>query len=50
MALEISGFNTTFDEFVQFAETQKTAGKERAAARDEEVPAMGLPGSGFISV
>ena len=33
MALEISGFNTTFDEFVQFAETQKTAGKERAVAR-----------------
>ena len=48
MAVEL--INATFDAFVQFAQTQETAGKERAAARDEEAPAMGLPASGFISV
>ena len=48
MAVEL--INATFDAFVQFAQTQKAAGKERVAARDEEAPAMGLPASGFISV
>ncbi len=42
--------NAQFDQFVRFAQQQMQAGNAKAAARDEEAPAMGLPSSGFISV
>ena len=44
MALGIIGSNATFDAFVQFAETQHAAGKDKAIARFEKPDAAGLGG------
>ena len=44
MALEIIGYNATFNEFVKFAEAQHTAGKDKAVARFEKPDADGLGG------
>ena len=44
MALEIVGYNATFNEFVKFAEAQHTAGKDKAVARFEKPDADGLGG------
>ena len=44
MALDIIGYNATFDAFVQFAETQHAAGKDKAIARFEKPDAAGLGG------
>ena len=33
MALDINGYNATFDAFVKFAEDRVAAGKEKAVAR-----------------
>ena len=44
MALEIIGYNATFNEFVKFAEAQHTAGKDKAVARFEKPDAGELGG------
>ena len=54
--LELEGFCTELEAFVNQVEQWRLAlenfrpAAEEAAAREDEVPAMGLPGSGFISV
>ena len=44
MALDINGYNATFDAFVEFAKTQEAAGKERAVARFDADAAKELGG------
>ncbi len=44
MALDIIGYNATFDAFVQFAETQHAAGKEKTVARFDPDAAKELGG------
>ena len=54
--VELDGFCAELEAFVNQVEQWRLAlenfrpAAEEAAARDEEVPAMGLPASGFISV
>ena len=54
--LELDGFCAELEAFVNQVEQWRLAlenfrpAAEEAAARDEEVPALGLPSSGFISV
>ena len=54
--LELEGFCTELETFVNQVEQWRLAlenfrpAAEEAAAREDEVPALGLPGSGFISV
>ena len=54
--LELDGFCTQLEAFVNQVEQWRLAlenfrpAAEEAAAREDEVPALGLPGSGFISV
>ena len=54
--LELDGFCAELETFVNQVEQWRLAlenfrpAAEEAAAREDEVPALGLPGSGFISV
>ena len=54
--LELEGFCAELETFVNQVEQWRLAlenfrpAAEEAAAREDEVPALGLPGSGFISV
>ena len=54
--VELDGFCAELEAFVNQVEQWRLAlenfrpAAEEAAAREDEVPALGLPGSGFISV
>ena len=44
MALDIIGYNATFDAFANFAKVQSDAGKQKAVARVDTSGAQGLAG------